>query len=96
MVSIVPNRFKINGVLVSIENEKDLANFVTLHLQLKKIENIEGPAEFLDPSTKTLAVSVNQSLAAGLEEGMSVECEVRKAPNHFFIIPHSLKSAEKG
>jgi hypothetical protein len=95
MVSIAPNQFRIEGTVVSIEKEAQLENFVNVSVQLEKVEHLLGPAEFLDPSTQEIDISVPDTLAISFKEGMYIECKIRKAPGHFFVIPDSLKTGEK-
>ena len=95
MVSIAPNQFKIEGKIVSIHKDEQLENFVSMVVQLEKVEHLQGPEQFLDSSLDELTVSVQDELASTVKEGMHISCKIRKAPGRFFIIPDSLKSETK-
>jgi hypothetical protein len=82
MVSIAPNQKK----------DEQLASFVTLVVRIESIEHLLGPKAFLSDSTKEVAASVAEAVATSLKVGMLIRCKIRKAPDHFFIIPDSIQT----
>lgn len=94
MVSIAPNQYKVEGVILSKEKDASLDNFSTVTVRADHIEPVEGPAHFLDPSTSEVSISVADAVAANWKEGMHLECKIRKAPGHFFVLPDSVHIRE--
>ena len=91
MVSVAPNLFRITGRVVSKKKDTEQPEWIVVTIRLKNVEHVKGPATFLDPSEKEIDVSMADDVAAGLKEGDQIECSVRKAPGHFFVIPDSVE-----
>lgn len=87
MVSIAPNQFRIEGTVIAKRKNLQLAGYSAVVIRLERIERLQGPEEFLDPSSKEITISVVDADASKLDEGMHIVCKVRKAPGHFFLIP---------
>jgi hypothetical protein len=90
MVSIAPNLFQIEGVVVSKESDSTLPDFSILIVELETVQHLQGPASFLDSSIEKITVNLQASVASRLEVGMHIQCNVRKAPQHFIAVPNSL------
>lgn len=86
MVSMVPNLFRIEGTIVAKLKDVQLAGYVTVVIRLERIERLQGPGEFLDSSFKEIAVSVMDTEASAMKEGRHIQCKIRKAPGHFFLV----------
>lgn len=95
MVSIAPNQFGIEGVIVSKKKNEEMASFVTLLVRIKSIEHLQGPKAFLSDTEKEVAASVAETVATSLHVGMQIRCRIRKAPDRFFIIPDSIQKISK-
>lgn len=95
MVSIAPNQFGIEGVIIAKKKDEELASFITLVVRIKNIEHLKGPKAFLSASEKEVAASVAETVATSLNVGMQIRCRIRKAPDHFFIIPDSIQKISK-
>ncbi|WP_121355245.1 hypothetical protein [Flavisolibacter nicotianae] len=94
MVSIVPNQFRIEGIVKAKEKDKQLDNFFRLLVKLENVEQLEGPGGFLDSSLKEIVINVVDTVAKTLREGMRIRCKIRKAPGRFFILPNSIQTEE--
>lgn len=92
MVSIAPNQFQIKGTVTAVRQDAALPNFVTATIRLAQVKHLQGPAAFLDSSAKEIEVSVMDTVASFFREGMHIECKIRKAPGHFFLLPDSFKN----
>lgn len=95
MVSIAPNQFNIEGVIIAKKKDENLSSFITLVIRIESKEHLKGPKAFLSASTKEVAASVAEPVATSLKVGTHIRCKIRKAPDHFFIIPDSIQTVSE-
>ena len=95
MVSIAPNQFRIEGVVVSRKKDEQLDGFFSVHIRLDSVEQLSGPQGFLDKDLTELSVNMADTLVKGLKKGSRIKCRIRKAPGRFFLLPDSLEVGEK-
>jgi len=91
MVSMAPNQFEIEGIVLSKQADSQLDDFTTVVVQVTKSSQLQGAGAPLDSDSKELDVSMATAVAAPLKKGAMIQCRIRRAPGHFFLIPDSLK-----
>ena len=95
MVSIAPNQFQIEGIIESKKRDAALDHFVTIIVRLKKVQKLQGADSFMNASSNEVAISVDETVASGLEKGMYLVCKIRRAPGHYFVLPDSIETRPK-
>lgn len=95
MVSIAPNQFQIEGIIESKKKDAALEHFVTLIVRLDKVKKLQGSGDFPAANSTEIAVSVSETVASELKEGVHLVCKIRKAPGHFFVLPNSIETKPK-
>jgi hypothetical protein len=93
MTSIVPNRTKIEGKVVSVEKSDHHDDFSVLKIKTRQVGPVEGKANLADKSGGVeMLIHISKEVLDKhkLKVGSQLSATIRKTPKDLFVIPDSI------